>query len=417
MYKRLILIFTFIIFSVFTINCVYGNILNTSIDSLIVMDKDAPSIIYGKNIHKRIYPASTTKILTAILAIENLNLNSNITASKEAVDVPYLSSTIYLKEGEILTVRDLLYGLLLRSGNDAANVLAEAVSGSIPNFMLLMNSKLKELGCNNTHFTNPHGYHDEKHYSTAYDMAILMKYVTKNNIFKEISEAKEYIVNSTNKTDYARKFKNTNSLLYLNLDYTLVGKTGYTDEAGNAFISYAYLEDKSIICGVFKGPSRDKVFDETKVLVDNTFENFYKTKILDKDTFRISYIDKNKGINYIFGIKDDIYCLTDVNKYFIEYNISNIDIQNSVKHNLYVKVGNANWEFTNSYDLKVIETKKYGIFYNEIDDEINKYSIVFIILITLIFIFLVKVVLIRRAHTKKCKRVEKSYLTSKRRKI
>lgn len=407
MHKHLILIFTFIILSFFTINCVYGNINDISVDSFIVMDKDAPSILYGRNIHKQIYPASTTKILTAILTIENLNLNSNITASKEAVNVPYLSSTINLKEGEILTVRDLLYGLLLRSGNDAANVLAEAVSGSIPNFMLLMNSKLKELGCNNSHFTNPHGYHNENHYSTAYDMAILMKHVSGNNIFKEISESKEYTVNSTNKTEYVRKFKNTNSLLDLNLDYTLVGKTGYTGEAGNAFISYASLEDKNIICGLFKGKNRYKVFDDTKALIDNTFEKYYKTKILDKDTFKISYIDKSKGINYIFGITDDIYCLTDINKYFIEYNISNIDIQNSDKNNLYVKVGNENWEFNNSYDIKLIETKKYGVFYNEIDDEINKYTALITILIILILIFILKVLLIKRANKKDIKEIKK----------
>lgn len=389
MYKQIILtiLLTFIYF--FTFNHIDAAFSNISEKSAIIMDSDGMSIIYNKDMNKKIYPASTTKILTAILAIENLNLDSNITASNTAVSIPYGSSSMHLKSGEIVTVRQLLYGLLLPSGNDAANVLAEAVSGNIQTFIMLMNSKLKELGCLNSHFANPHGFHNVNHYSTAYDMAIIMKYASKNEIFRNICNTSEYVIEPTNKTSTARILKNTNSLLTTNLNYDLIGKTGYTDEAGNTFVCYASSGGNNLICGVFDGPDyRNVIFKDIQILLEYAFENYFKTKVLDKDTVSISFLDKNTNKNYILGINKDIYCMNDRNKYIINYDLSDISIVDNVaigKINIHAK--NDNWEFNESYDLKVLETEKY--IDNDKKDMINIFYIFIFVLILTVLLFIV----------------------------
>lgn len=366
MHKRIVYIFISILLFLTSYSCIYGNFDSISENVAIVLDNDSSSILYSKNINKKIFPASTTKILTAILAIENLNLDSNITVSKTAIDnVPSGSSIMYLKIGEIVTVRQLLYGLLLPSGSDAANVLAEAISGSIPNFVVLMNKKLEEIGCINSHFTNPHGFHNDDHYSTAYDMAILMKYASKNEIFREICETKTYTIEETNKIFTTRKLENTNLLLSNNLDYILGGKTGYTEEAGNVFICYAKSNDKNIICCVYEGSKNiiDKKtrFIDTKMLLDNSFKNFDKTKIIDKDDIEISYIDKNNNTSYILGIDSDIYCLADKKPYILSYTLSDISLSNeTITGKLSVHAENDNWNLDNTYEIKLIETNKYS---------------------------------------------------------
>ena len=146
----------------------------------IVVDANSGNILYSKGAFEKVYPASTTKILTAILTIENCNLEEPFVVSSEALEsIPYDSSVMGLEVGEIYKIKDLLYGLMLSSGNDAANVLGEAVSGDISSFVELMNNKAKEIGCLNTHFTNAHGYHDDNHYTTPYDMVKIMLYCLK----------------------------------------------------------------------------------------------------------------------------------------------------------------------------------------------------------------------------------------------
>jgi serine-type D-Ala-D-Ala carboxypeptidase (penicillin-binding protein 5/6) len=390
--KRIIFAFLLVVLSTVNYNFIYGDFASITEKSAIVLDGDGLSILYNKNINKKIFPASTTKILTAILAIENLNLDSNITVSSDAIDnVPYGSSTMYLKKGEIVTVRQLLYGLLLPSGSDAANVLAEAVSGSIPNFVLLMNKKSQQLGCLNSHFVNPHGFHNSDHYSTAYDMALIMKYASQNQTFRTICETKEYIIEETNKTLVPRKLESTDSLLSYKLNYVLGGKTGYTEEAGNVFVSYSKLNGNNIICCVFDGSKNisNKLirFTDTKMLLDYSFINFDKNKILDKNKLKISYIDKKTKKNYILGIANDIYCLTDKNLYIIDYNLSNISINNNVvTGKLNIKANNENWEFDNTYEINLIEIKEYS----EENITFNIIYVLFILIILIIILLIIK---------------------------
>ena len=184
-----------------------------SAESAILMDSSSERILYAKNENTKMYPASTTKILTAILVLENCNLNDIVTVPYEAIiTIPSGYSVAALQAGEQLTVEQLLQVLLVHSANDAANVLAFHVSGSIDAFASLMNQKVSDLRLENTHFTNPSGKHDENHYTTAHDLAIIMKYCMKNSTFRHLAGLKSCTIPATNKYE-ERIFKTTNELL------------------------------------------------------------------------------------------------------------------------------------------------------------------------------------------------------------
>ena len=165
--------------------------------SAIVMEADTGMILYAKDMEQKNYPASITKIMTALLALENCELNEEIEFSYHAThSIEYGSSSIARTEGEILTVEETLYGLMLSSANECANALAEHIAGSNEDFALLMNEKAKELGCVNTHFSNPSGLHDENHYTCAYDMALITKAALENEDFRRISGTDYYTLES-----------------------------------------------------------------------------------------------------------------------------------------------------------------------------------------------------------------------------
>lgn len=291
--------------------------------SAVAMDADSSIVLYNKDMDKKIYPASTTKILTAILAIENLSLNENVIVSKTAISIPWDSSSVYLKEGEIISINDLLYCLLLNSGNDAANVLAEAVSGNISTFVELMNEKAKELGCTNTHFNNAHGYSDDNHYTTAIDMAKILSYCIKNETFTKITSTKSYVVEKTNKTEEKRYLRNTNRLILQKEDsiyaryyeYCIGGKTGYTDEAGRTLVAFGKKEDKNVIVTIFGGSASGSVdvrYTDAINLFEYSFNNFNKTTIANVNDYNFNYINIDKKLNYSVGLKDNIEIMTAV---------------------------------------------------------------------------------------------------------
>lgn len=298
----------------------------------IVMDIVSGEILYEKHGKDKIYPASTTKLLTAILVIENLDLNTEITVSKKAVySTPYESSVMGVKIGEVFTVEQLLYGLMLPSGNDAALVLAEAVSSDINSFVNLMNSKLKELGLYNTHFENPHGFHDPNHYSTCEDMANLFRYCLKNDTFKKIISTKTYTIEKTNITNKKRVFVNTNKLCnksYPDIYYEYIkgGKTGYTLEANGAFIGYAQKDDKNIIVGCFNGSQdingyQGRYLDAVK-LCDYTFDNFSNNIVAYSNEYNFNVNDYSNHVTNKIKLENDIsYLSNDIN-----YCINNYDI-------------------------------------------------------------------------------------------
>ena len=294
MKKTLTLISAFLLLFSLCVNTYSVEIPNPKIEaaSAILIDAKSDYILYEKDADLKCYPASTTKIMTALLAIEKLDTTAIATASETAVDVDRDGSNMGILAREVLTVEQLLYGLLVHSANDAANVLAEEVSGSIEAFVADMNIRAAELGMTGTHFANPHGYHDDNHYTTARDMSILAKEVMKNELFRKIVSTPTYEIPPTNRYTEIRYFSNNNSLInpmkgrkYLYTAATGI-KTGHTSVAGNCLVSSAEKDGASYICVVLKAPNTDGInysFADTITLFDWGFDNFKMQTISDID--------------------------------------------------------------------------------------------------------------------------------------
>lgn len=260
--------------------------------SAVLVDSASGRVLYEKEAKAKCYPASTTKIMTGLLALENLNLGDAVTASATAVDVDRDGSNMGILEGEILTVEQLLYGLMVHSANDAANVLAEAVSGSLSAFVEKMNTRAAELGMENTHFANPHGYHDDNHYTSAYDLYLLAKVAMQNEVFAKIVGTPTYEIPPTNRYKETRSLSNNNALInpmkgrkYLYSAATGV-KTGHTSKAGNCLVSSAEKNGSSFLCVVLNAPNENGTnysFADTISLLDYGFQNFKTQTISDTE--------------------------------------------------------------------------------------------------------------------------------------
>lgn len=283
--KKIFILSFFIIALLFNnFNIVYAEDVNSPeliSEAAILIDNKTNKILYDKNANERMFPASTTKILTAILVLENCELNETVTASYDAVmSIPngYVSANIDGEEQ--LTVEQLLQLLLVHSANDAANVLAEYVGGSIESFVSMMNTKVNELGLTNTHFTNAYGLQDENHYTTAHDLSVIMQYCLKNEDFRRIAGSASCSIPATNKFG-PRSYTSTNQLLVPGnpyyYSYVTVGKTGFTTEAGECLVSCAYKNDLELICVVLGGSVVNGVptrFSESKTLYEYGFNQF-----------------------------------------------------------------------------------------------------------------------------------------------
>lgn len=261
---RYIRYFFIIFFSTFLFfeNISYGENLqelNLYSESCILIEANTGTILYGKNENQKMFPASTTKILTAIIAIEKCNLDDAVIVQKSAISsIPAGYSSAYLSEGEQVTVRDLLQVFLIHSANEAGYVLAEHISGSVSNFADLMNSKSKEIGCTNSNFVNPSGIHNENHYTTAEDLAKIASYCMKNKTFRSIVSMKKCTIAPTNKSD-SRTYKNTNDLINPSSKYytpECIGiKTGYTSEAKNCLVAGFTKNGLNLISIVLGSPT------------------------------------------------------------------------------------------------------------------------------------------------------------------
>ena len=261
------LILTFIL--TFNISFATGeNSLNLNARSCIVLDRTSKKILFGKNEFNKVKMASTTKIMTATIIIENCNLNQTVTISKKSAGTS--GSRLGLKTGDKITIRDLLYGLLLVSGNDSAVSLAEVCAGSVSDFANLMNKKAKELGLNNTHFETPHGLDSDNHYTTAFELAILTDYALNNPTFLNIVNTKNYTITING---YPKNLTNTNELLgTLNGVYGV--KTGFTNGANRCLVTACKRKDMDIICVVLGCDTKNfRTSDSTK-LINYAFENF-----------------------------------------------------------------------------------------------------------------------------------------------
>ena len=268
----------------------------------IVVDGDNEEILYELNARQRMYPASITKIMTSLVVLDavdagQISLDTPVTASAQAVDLPWNSSTAGIKAGETLTVLDLLYCDLLPSGNEACNILSEAVAGTSGEFVARMNAKAQELGMEDTRFSNPHGLHDPEHYTTAYDIYLMAYAAMQNETFRTIVRTPSYTLPATN-LQPERVIYTSNGLLsnFYAIGYTYskaIGiKTGNTGEAGRCLASAAMDElGRTFYCVVLG--TEDTVdengrhfwsFSETKRLLEWAFNNFHRITLLDQDT-------------------------------------------------------------------------------------------------------------------------------------
>jgi serine-type D-Ala-D-Ala carboxypeptidase (penicillin-binding protein 5/6) len=248
-----------------------------SASSAVLMEQQSGRILYEKEAHEVRRIASITKIMTAILAIESGKLNDLVKVTENAVRAE--GSSIYLKPGETIKLEDLVYGMMLRSGNDSAVAIAEHVGGSLEGFVYLMNQKASEIGMDQTHFANPHGLDDhEDHYSTAYDMALLTRYAMSNDTYKLISGTKVH--RAPNPTEnWDRVWKNKNRLLTELYDYTTGGKTGYTKRAKRTLVTTATKGDLNLIAVTLNGPDD---WNDHINMYENGFYNFELVKVLKK---------------------------------------------------------------------------------------------------------------------------------------
>ncbi|MCH5351213.1 MAG: D-alanyl-D-alanine carboxypeptidase [Clostridiales bacterium] len=233
--------------------------------AMALVDGDTGEVVYQKNGDKRMYPASTTKICTAITVLEHwTNLDLPVAIPDEAVGVE--GSSIYLQRGEMLSVRDLLYGLMLQSGNDCATALAIIVGDSVEGFVKLMNETAERAGATGTHFANPHGLHNPDHYTTAKDLCAISYYAMQNRVFRDIVSTKRHRTPYHNH-EYDRNFPNKNKILF-NYEGGNGIKTGFTKAAGRCLVSSATRDGKSYICTVL---NCGNMFEECMRLMDKAF--------------------------------------------------------------------------------------------------------------------------------------------------
>ena len=298
--KKKIVIFFMLIMLVLPIN---AKGLSLSCRSCILMDIDSGRILYEKDINNPRLIASITKIMTAIIAIENGNLDDTVIVGEEVLKM--YGSNIYLELGEKIKLKDLLYGLMLRSGNDAAVVIAKYIAGSEEKFVEMMNKKAQAIGMRNTLYNNGHGLDEQtENKSTAYDMGLLSIYAYNNSIYREIAGTKKYKI-STNKKSYS--WSNRNKLLF-DYKYLTTGKTGYTPKAGKTLVTTATKDNLNLTEVVLNDGNH---YISHKEMYEYGFNNYKTYRILDKKKFKI---DDNFYKDTIYIKNNFSYPLTELEK-------------------------------------------------------------------------------------------------------
>lgn len=288
-------------------------------EAAIVMDMSTGKILYEVNADEKMYPASTTKMMTAILALENLDIDKKLTCDDEVAATK--GSVLGLKNGEEVPIRQLLYATMVRSANDGAVALAKAVAPNVESFADMMNLKALELGCTGTHFVNPSGLHDDEHYSTAHDLALIANYCMQNETFRDIVIQPNYTLPATNlseprsvdstnlmlyDTNDANRIYVGNELRYCKYDDCIGIKTGYTPEAQGCLVSAATKHGTSILCVVLKSSNYGRFADSIKLL-DWAFANYRTVNVMSAGTTFSAIRVKRGAVNKVgIELADDI---------------------------------------------------------------------------------------------------------------
>lgn len=301
----------------------------------ILMDARTGTILFGQNADEALYPASITKLMTALLTLENTSLSDIVTFSRNAVySIEADSSNIAVTDGEQLTVEQCLYALLLQSANEVANGLGEHIAGSMDAFAEMMNNRAAQLGCTNTHFVNAHGLHDENHYTTCHDMALIMKALIHNDTFIKISSAEKYTIEPTNLQPEPRYLRQKHKMLCeseYTYEGTVAGKTGYTPEAGNTLVTYAVRGDMELIAVSMH--TNWTHYDDTIAMFDFGFSNFTACNMAEISDAQVNANDFLSSSQGVFDTSAPSLRLDDNSWVILPNNLSPADLESSLTLN------------------------------------------------------------------------------------
>ncbi len=299
--------------------------INVSSQYAVLIEQSSGRVLFEKGAHEKRRIASITKIMTAVLAIESGKLNEMVKVSKQATRAE--GSSLYLKENEEIKLEDLVYGLMLRSGNDAAVAIAEYIGGSVEGFAFLMNQKADEIGMLHSHFTNPHGLDDSNdHYSTAYDMAILTRYAMMNDTYKLIAGTEVH--RAPNPTEsWDRVWRNKNRLLTELYDYSTGGKTGFTKLAKRTLVSTATKDGMDLIAVTLNGPDD---WNDHINMFETAFKTYEMVQVVEKGF--ISGIQSDKYKNKAIVKHDFQYPVleTEKDEFELEYKLKQLKGERSI---------------------------------------------------------------------------------------
>ncbi len=323
-------------------------------ESAIVMEAETGIILYSKNIHEQLYPASTTKILTCLIAAENSSLDEMVTFSPTAVfSITPGSSHMGMDVGQALTMEDALYGVLVGSANETANAVAEHVGGSIEGFADMMNKKAAELGCMDSHFVNPNGLHDDNHYTSAYDLAVIARAFYQNELLAKMSNTptRHYEPTDTQPDDFILRTHHRMVTGEFPYEGVIGGKTGYTDNARQTLVTCAEQNGMKLICVVMKEESPNQ-FTDTIDLLNYGFSNFEVVNVSENETkYQIDNADFFQTENDIFGNSKPILSLNKSSYLILPKTASFEDLQSSISY-----------EAQNENQLAVIDYTYNGIY-------------------------------------------------------
>lgn len=380
--------------------------LKIAADGVVLMDSKTGKIIYSKNPDKPYPPASTTKIMTALLTLERGNLDDIVTIGRK----PPLAegSKIYILEGEKIKVRDLLYGLLLASANDCAEALAEYLSGSLDNFSKDMNKRAKELGCTSTNFVNPSGLYNDKHRTSARDLAIIMNALVKQPEYSKIATTLSYNIPPTNKSKEKRPLWNENRLIQKHSHFYYKGceggKTGYTVQSDHSYVASVNKNNHRLIVALVHDKEKN-FFDDAVKLFNYGFNNFTLNLLYSKDSYVTTYTNDN--------LKVPLYASEDF--YYLKPKDDNtapdLKLENTNLKNLKFKKGDvvlsANLSrgsnSVGSLTLKSgVDHESVNLFNNNvITKHLNTKNIILICLASLCIIFLIFKITKKNSKSKK----------------
>lgn len=378
-------------------------------EGAILMEASTGKVLCGKNEKEKLYPASTTKILTAIIAIEKCKLTDKITASREAVmSIPSGYSNAAIQPGEILTMQELLDLFLIHSANEVGYIFAEHISGNVENFAILMNQKAKEIGCENTHFTNPSGIHDEEHYSTPYDMAIITRYCMKNEIFRTSVAKTSCTIEATDKFE-KRYYKNTNELINSKSKYyyeNAIGvKTGFTSQAKNCLIAASKKDSMELITVALGAEAtedgRSGRYVDSINMFEYGFSNYKIQKIATENT-TIQDIVVNKATketrNVSLVLKNDIMAFTPN-----DIDVKNLKYSIDLKENIVAPIAQGDILGKITYNIDGVIYSE-DLIANHNVEELNIPTVIIQIIIAIIIVFIIAKIFSIKKKSKNKKR-------------